>query len=217
MTFKEDISKPFNYISLSLAIIGIAFGVYSYLESKRTRSISYHIDQPSLIYDSENASSAIKVVAKDSTPIDDDVYLLNGRIWNSGNLPVNAEDVRQSLSINLLLATKILDFKITGSTDSSVAKFNLTKRDNRKLDLSWKYFDPGYGFNFQIIYTGEDNPKFNLAGKVLDVQGFSKVEQIDKADSVLKSIRSLVVLIFLGIIVQFLPTLIKLMKNLIKK
>lgn len=185
MTFKEDILRPFNYISLSLAIVGIVLAVFFYLDGKRTKSISYHIDQPSLIYDSENASSAIKVVAKDSSPIDDDVYLLTGIIWNSGNLPISNEDVRKTISVSLSPSEKILDYKIVKQTDRDIAKFLLVKNDNKSLNLAWQYFDPGYGLKFQVIYTGDDNPKFILSGKVLDVKSFSNIKQIERPSYVL--------------------------------
>jgi len=175
MTFIEDLKKPINYISIVLAILGIASGFFFYLNSKKNKAISYNITEPSsLIYDSKNSSSAIKVIEKDSIPIKDNVYILTGTIWNSGNLPITNEDVRQNLSLNLASSKKILDFKIIKQTDPSIAKFNLTSKDGKSLSLSWKYFDPGYGFKFQIIYSGYENSQFNLTGKILDIDEFQK-------------------------------------------
>jgi hypothetical protein len=175
MTLSEDFKKPINIIFLILAIAGLASGFYFYKASQKTKSISYHIDEPSsLIYDSNNSSSAIKVLEKDSIPIKDNVYLLTGVIWNSGDLPILREDVRQSLSINLSSAKKILDFKIIKQTDPSIANFNLIKNSNNSLVLKWKYFDPGYAFKFQIIYTGFDKAQFILDGRVLDIKQFNR-------------------------------------------
>ncbi|WP_426669645.1 hypothetical protein ACPPVU_00080 [Mucilaginibacter sp. McL0603] len=183
MTFIEDFKKPINYISILLAILGIASGFFFYLNSKKNKVISYNITEPSsLIYDSKNSSSAIKVIEKDSIPIKDNVYILTGTIWNSGNLPVTNEDVRQNISLNLSGTQKILDFKIIKQTDPDIAKFNLTKINNKSLGLSWKYFDPDYAFKFQIIYTGNENPGFKLNGKVLGIKVFKKVNAAEKID-----------------------------------
>jgi hypothetical protein len=175
MSLSEDIKKPLNIVFLLLAIAGIVLSVFFYYNGRKTKSIAYYINEPSsLIYDSHNSSSAIKVIEKDSTAIRDNVYLLTGVIWNNGDIPVNTEDVRQTIVLNLESAKKILDFKIVRQTDPTVANFNLSRKDSHALNLSWKYFDPGYALKFQIIYTGTDNPAFNLNGKILDIKEFAK-------------------------------------------
>jgi amino acid transporter len=113
---------------------------------------------------------------QDSIPVIGNVYLVNGSIWNSGDFPIIKEDLRLPLSINLNISNRILDFKITKESDPSIAKFNLKKKNN-SLDINWDYFDPGYGFSFQIIYVGVSDPKFKLNGKVLDISSFTEVDK----------------------------------------
>ena len=149
---------------------------FFYFDGKKTKALSYYIDDPSsLIYDSKNASSAIKVLEKDSVRVKDNVYILTGVIWNSGDIPITTEDVRQKLILNLSSAKEILNFKIVTQTDSTIAKFTLIPITNKSIGLTWRYFDPGYACKFQIIYTGYENSNFGLTGKVLDIKEFNQI------------------------------------------
>lgn len=175
MDSKEDFKKPLNVVFLFLAIASLALSVFLYFNGKKTRNISYQIDEPSnLIYDSKNSSSKIKVILKDSIAIKDNVYLLSGVIWNDGDLPISKEDVRQTLMLTLTNTKEILDFKIVKQTYPDIAKFRLSQINSKSLVLDWKYFDPDFAFKFQIIYTGYNNARLNLTGKILDVKSFKQ-------------------------------------------
>ena len=54
MSFSEDIKKPFNIITLTIAIISIGLTIYFYVEGIKKKSICYKIEHnPSLIFDNE--------------------------------------------------------------------------------------------------------------------------------------------------------------------
>ena len=54
MSFSEDIKKPFNIITLTIAIISIGLTIYFYVEGIKEKSICYKIEHnPSLIFDNE--------------------------------------------------------------------------------------------------------------------------------------------------------------------
>jgi hypothetical protein len=130
----------------------------------------------------KNSSSKIKLLEKDSVLIIDNVYLLTGKIWNSGDISITKSDVRKSITIDLVNAKRILDFKLIKQKDASIAKFKLTKLTNKSLGLDWEYFDPGYGLSFQIMYIGDEDPGFNLSGIILDIPRFNKIKQSPKED-----------------------------------
>jgi hypothetical protein len=181
MGFFEDLKKPINILFLLLGIVGIVLTVLYYYNSKTKRDVSYYVvDPPSLIYDSKSSSSAIRVLARDSSVVNDNVYVLTGVIWNSGNLSITKGDLRQDLSLNLSGAKKILDFKIIRSTDPIISQFALKRNSVTGLGISWKYFDPNYAFRFQIIYTGKADCNFNIQGKILGVTNFNKITDESK-------------------------------------
>ena len=192
MTFIEEIKKPVNLFFAFLGIAGLAWGVFTYVTEKKVKSLSYQVTEPSsLIYDSKNSSSKIKVMVRmeDSLktqnnfkdidtvymPVEGNVYLLTGVIWNSGDKPITKEDIRKEITLTLASAKRILEFKIVKQIDSEVAKFRLVHRSNNSIVLNWNYFDPGYAFKFQVIYSGNENSSFKLAGKILEIKTFQKV------------------------------------------
>lgn len=185
MTYFNDFKKPVNIISLFIGVLGIILSLLFYFNGKKVKSISYSLaEAPSLIFDSKNSSSAIKLYEKDTVLIKSNVYLLTGTIWNSGNLPVEKIDIRLPVTLNLYKSNRILDFKITKQKDPSIANFVLTKISNSTLGLDWKFFDPNYGFSFQVIYEGDIIHNFQLKGKILDVSNFSQ-EKIDNDSNIL--------------------------------
>lgn len=181
MTFLEEIKKPFNLVTLILTIVSLGLSVVFYYNGKKEKNLSYQLNEPtSLVFDSKNSSSKIKLLEKDSVLITDNVYLLTGTIWNSGDIPITKTDVRKKITLDIENASRILDFKLTRQKDASIAKFQLDKITDKSLQVEWEYFDPGYGFSFQIMYIGNEDPKFNLSGIILDISQFDKVKQSPK-------------------------------------
>lgn len=173
----NEFKKPFNVISLALAVIGILIGAYFYLVSKQYKQISYQIDETSSkIYDSKNTTSSLRVLGFDSIPIKENVYYIRGKLWNSGNLPIVKSDVRLPLSIQILSCKKILDYKIEKQYDT-LQGFKLIKINNNTLEVDWKYFDPENGFTFQIIFLGDEIPNAKISGKLLSISEFVKVNE----------------------------------------
>lgn len=183
MTLTEEFKKPFNLVTLMLTIISLVLTLMFYYNGKKEKKISYQLIEPtSLVFDSKNSSSKIRLFEKDSVLITDNVYLQTGTIWNSGDFPISKSDLRKQLTLNFSSAKRILDFKIIKQNDATIANFKLDQLNEKSLKINWDYFDPTYGFVFQVIYIGEDNPKFELLGKILDIPNFTKVKQDEKID-----------------------------------
>lgn len=215
MAFTEEIKKPFNIVTLILTILSISLSVIFYYKSVKEKSLSYQLNEPSsLIYDSQKSTSSLKIYEKDTVPINHNVYLINGTIWNSGDYSFEKSDIRIPITITLGQSNRIIDYKITKQKDSTVAKFSLSEMTQNSLKINWNYFDPGYGLTFQIIYIGENNPNFKLTGKVLGVDSFKKVEQPERKDfktklffiglSLLNVIMA-VIIVFLSKRIKFIP------------
>jgi hypothetical protein len=202
MTFISELKKPFNTITLLLAVLGIGLSIIFYLNGKKEKKISYLLNEPtSLIFDNQNSSPKLRLYEQDSIPVIGNVYLLTGAIWNSGDFPITNEDIRVSVSLDLKESNRILDFKIIKQKDSSISKFNFQKIKNNSLQLTWKYFDPKFGFTFQIIYVGISDPQFQLSGKILDISSFSKVEKIEnKRDTWISLIVGPIAIVLISIV-----------------
>lgn len=175
MTIKDEITKPINLIFLALTIASIILSVYFYFLSRKVKEISYKIETPiSKIYDNNNASTKIKLTENNGNEIKENVYLITGTIWNSGDLPIDILDVRQSLEISLPNNSCILDYKIIKQNIQNIAQFELLlpSGSKNKLAITWKYFDPKYGLRFQIIIKAPIDPSINITGKILGIDKF---------------------------------------------
>ena len=174
----NQLKQPFNIITLTLAVISIGLSIFLYQNSKRARNISYQVTQPIIkIFDSENATPTIKLLENDTVMITDNVYLLTGKIWNSGNLAILSSDVRKEMTIELDISNRILDYKIIDEKENGISNFKLDLISKNKLSLNWDYFDPNYGLVFQIMFLGKnDNPNFQLNGKVLEISKFKEID-----------------------------------------
>jgi hypothetical protein len=202
MTFKEDIKRPYNLVMTVITVVSLVLAVISIYNGRKIRNISYQINQPiAKIFDSENSTPALKLIERDSVPVTENVYLLTGTIWNNGNLPITMEDVREPISIKLNNCKRILDFKLVKQSDPPIAKFLLSKRSNNILNIDWTHFDPGYGFDFQIVYTGSEDPGFLLNGKVIDIQGFTKTIPNNKGINPINLVGPLMWVLFLILII----------------
>lgn len=182
MTFLEEFKKPFNFISLILTIFSIFISFYFYFKSEKQKELTYIIEEPpSLIFDNSVSSPAIKILDKDSALIKENIYLLRGILWNSGDFSLEKKDIRTPLTIKLPSQSRIIDYKITQEKDPQISVFKLTKLNFNTLSIDWKYFDPNHGFRFQIIYTGKLDSLVSyefLKGKILDIEKFNKSSNI---------------------------------------
>ena len=70
--------------------------------------------------------------------------------------------------------------------EKGISKFKLLPI-GKGLKIDWDYFDPGFGFLFQIIYSGSKNSEVKISGYVLDteVKPFQRSERQVKWNRVL--------------------------------
>ena len=84
MSSIDDFKKSVNFIGLLLGVIGIVLSLIFYFNEKKVKQLAFFQNgSTSLIYDSKNSSSSIKMYEGDSILTTNNVYLLTGTIWNS--------------------------------------------------------------------------------------------------------------------------------------
>ena len=180
MSFSEDIKKPFNIITLTIAIISIGLTIYFYVEGIKEKSICYKIEHnPSLIFDNEKISPNIRVLEKDSIIIAENIYMIKGMIWNDGDLPIEDKDIKRKIVIRLE-----------------------NKIDSISLNLSWEYFEPQDGLTFQIIYIGNPQPLFKVEGKIIGIKDIKENNASD--DNGISLLELIVIVLFASILTSFI-------------
>lgn len=163
-------NKLTNIIGIIVGVIGILLAFYFHYTTKENKEISYHIIPESYkIYDKDlvSESNSISLYKNDSLKIEKNVFLSTFSIWNSGNQPIPPKDVRKTINIKFQGIEEILDLKIIKNIDPEISKLSIMKTSDSIVELQWKYFDPGDGIKFQILYTGNQNLTSNVDGKIL--------------------------------------------------
>ena len=187
MSFSEDIKKPFNIITLTIAIISIGLTIYFYVEGIKEKSICYKIEHnPSLIFDNEKISP----------------NMIKGMIWNDGDLPIEDKDIKRKIVIRLENINRIIDFKIEKQTDKENKNFQINKIDSISLNLSWEYFEPQDGLTFQIIYIGNPQPLFKVEGKIIGIKDIKENNASD--DNGISLLELIVIVLFASILTSFI-------------
>jgi len=157
------------------ALISIILAIALYKTSKKEREIVYYLkNEPSKIYDNTNASSRIKLISNDTTIIKENVYVSNLVLWNRGQLEIKKTDIRKPFTIKEKNKAKIIDYKIVNSTKPEISKFILIPKDSL-LFIDWDFFDPNFGLELQVIYSGNNMSQVIIDGYVLG-SGIKEIE-----------------------------------------
>ncbi|MDC6352440.1 hypothetical protein PP178_12840 [Zeaxanthinibacter sp. PT1] len=138
-----------------LIVAILLFFIGYYLGDKKREPVYAIKKEPSLIFDKNNSAPNIKLYANDSTLIVDNVYVTSIVIWNNGELEIKKSDLRKDFKIYITDDAKILDYKITHETHPNLSNFRI-KKIKEFLILDWDYFDPNFGVELQITYTGNE-------------------------------------------------------------
>jgi hypothetical protein len=182
--FLEEIRKPFNAITLGIAIVGVLLSLYFYLNPRRDRGISFKKSEISKIYSSHSSSPKIRLTDESNDPITQDVSVVTFTFWNSGSEAIEPAEVRKNLRIILNNPSRILDTSIVKQTDSSISRFRLasdfekTIAPRREITVSWEHFDPKQGLTIQIIFASDSPPSFSIDGAILGVNSLRDVNTL---------------------------------------
>jgi hypothetical protein len=109
-------------------------------------------------------------------------------VWNSGDLPLEPDKIRNPLQILLTGGdTRVLDARVDYSTNNNISNFGFTEtykniggkeikiNENGVTEIHWKHFDPGEGFRFKIIYESREMQMVMLKGVILGIKNFSDI------------------------------------------
>ncbi len=160
------IKKYFKYIWPFLLMV-LSIGIASYINNKEREPVYAYKYPPSLIYNKEAVTPKIKLIREDSLLIEENVYITNIVLWNKGELPIDKDDIRLPIRFKMSGEGEILDFKIIDETHPEISKFKLVK-DADCIKVDYQYFDPNFGLEIQLVYSGNDSSSVIVEGVVLD-------------------------------------------------
>ncbi len=171
----SEFKKPINIIFLVLAITGIIIAVITYLWSQHRAIIYYHSSTIQIVNQKENVPFSVT----DSTGerVVENVYATNITVWNSGDLPIEVQNIRRPLNIQLAPNVHILDIKLDYTTNKNISEF-LIEGDPKKngiIQIGWRFFDPKEGFRLRIIYSAKEEVASRIDGVIF---GVSEIDDV---------------------------------------
>lgn len=166
-------TKFLNIAGFIVGLIGLIIGLFSYIDTVKTKEISYNAYSPSFkIYDNEviNDASSLNVSLEDSIKINQNIYMTTYSIWNSGDLPIEKKDVRSDIEIRFKGINRLINYKIIKEVENGVSNFVFTKKNDSTFTLDWKFFDPKNGIKVQLLYFGNEKVTTEIHGNIFDVK-----------------------------------------------
>ena len=166
-------NRTISILGFVVGVIGLVIGIFSYLNSVKSKEISYNVYSPSYkIYDNEAiiGSSTLNILLEDSIKINQNIYLTTFSIWNSGDLPINTNDVRKEIEIEFIGIDKILDYKTIKEVEEGISEFDFKQINDTIFNLDWKFFDPNNGLKIQLVYFGDESITCEIDGNILQTE-----------------------------------------------
>jgi hypothetical protein len=110
--------------------------VITYLWSRHESNISYHTATIQIVDQKE--SVPFSVIDNAGQRVTENVYATNLTVWNSEDLPIDAQNVRSPLT-----PVRLLDKKLVYATSGNILEFRIDD-DPKKSDvvqIGWRFFD----------------------------------------------------------------------------
>lgn len=188
-------------IGTIIGIIGFILSIIFYVEARQAKEVSYIFNTPTKIFNNQNSLPTIRVIDKNGNVVSGNVFLNTVTIWNSGNLPINQEEVREPITIEIVTVDKIIDVQVKRENRENIMNCEANATLKSSIVITWTYFDPRFGCEIQFMYTSNDEfggiPK--IGGYVVGVDQFNNVTELAEFRSQ-ERIIFYIYLIFMGII-----------------
>jgi len=159
-----------------LGIIGIILAYYFYYKGKSKKEIFYEITSFNLINENLNQKvSELKISYKNK----DIKYLTVSKIaiWNSGNSTIWEKEIPENnkIKINICNSYEILEYELIENEDVD-SKLNITKIDDKQLEINFKFLEPNKGFVLKLIHTSRTSNDISIKGRII---GGSEIKRIN--------------------------------------
>ncbi len=190
-----------------IGVIGLIFGVYSYMASVSEREPIFNVPsiRTLIANPSQVGSSQIKVTRADGSKIDGPVWVARFYFWNDGKKPIKHEEILTPIFIKFgSQDVEILDHSIIQSSRKKVIQPSLTKvRELEKgsLLLDFRILESGDYVIGQIVYAGDEKEKIIIDGNIEGVLKINTDEKVVYKDVYMNLIKLIVAIAgFYGLI-----------------
>jgi hypothetical protein len=184
-----EFRKPINLTFLGIAIVSLAVSVVTYLWSLHSASISYYTATIQIVDQRQAAPLPFSVIDSAGQRVTENVYAISVTIWNSGDLPIEPQNVRSPLTVSLASPARLIDAKLEYVTSENISEFKINGDPTKggAAQISWRYFDPKEGLRLRLIYATNDISNVKIEGVIFGVNKFENITPPKKDTLSLKS------------------------------
>jgi hypothetical protein len=163
-----------NWLGLAgigIGVAGIAVGVYLYKQSLEERDPIFVVDPNRIeIVKAERVATApIKVLRRNGSPIQADIYAVRFFLWNAGKRSIRPENVLDTIRITLDSGNEILDFRtLKASRPITHARLiaDPPGAASRTLAVVFSILERDDGLSGQVIYQGKPDAALTVSGVI---------------------------------------------------
>jgi hypothetical protein len=158
-----------NRIGAVVGILGVAFGVYAYVNCLPVRRLTFYADPASALIVKSGQTSNL-IVSYEGQPISADVIAAQIAVWNAGKLPIKPEHIRDPIIIKTDPPCPILEPTIRASTPDRGkiinAQIDKTDAPLGRIKLTWDLLEQDDGFQIQLIFAGPSDTRLVPSGVI---------------------------------------------------
>ena len=192
-----------NIISTTLAILGIALAIFFHLANQQEREPAFLSTKGLLIYashsDLQSSNYKMSQVTKDGEKaLLGNVYVQELAFWNKGRLAIEKEDILEPLKFQFPDNFEVIDAFVSESTREKIVQPKIDF-GGREVGFSFEILEKDEGFKVQVVFSGEEYIKPEIAGDIKGVDKIDSKEELTK-DNVLYGI-AIVLLYAVGFLV----------------
>lgn len=190
----------FGSLGFVVGLIGLLYGIVTH----EVRDIKlYEVPTKSRISVSSIAPKF--ELSFNGDPLPNGVTIAHVIIWNSGSKSARGENILRPVELSLSPQRRILEASISKSSRSDITliSLGLDEANRGTISVNWKILEKHDGADIQIIYSGTDDVKLNVAGAIEGQGDIRIVRDALKRDVGFLSLAMKTIPITIGMVIGF--------------
>jgi len=158
-----------KWLTITVGLLGFATSVYLYSKGKKSRTPTYIVRTINLVRESVKKIDTVEILySKEKVQ---NLSVSKIALWNDGRETINANDVALKDTVRLVIVEdfKFLDAKILYQKNQANDFDIKISEDNKRIEISFDYFDFEEGVVLQVFHTGGHNNDIHIEGTIKTV------------------------------------------------
>ncbi|MGV8135983.1 MAG: hypothetical protein AB2L20_12270 [Mangrovibacterium sp.] len=172
-----------NIVSISLASLGIFLSIWFHNKTKKVKRPSYGIRTINLVRENIKKIESVEILYHGHKIANLSVSRI--AIWNAGRGTINDSDIspKDQFRIEIEKDNEIIDYELIYEKNQANG-FSLVRLDERRIGVTFDYFDYNEGIIVRIYHTASDSDSLGIRGSFKGTKGILR----NDSDSILATV-----------------------------